>query len=170
VPKESLVWTVVLRNGLLLIVPAMVITFALWPRLPAAYGGDAFNRGVPGWLIAAENGLRLGAIALPLFLYFGGESRLQVAGWYMYVTGLVLYLGSYVALIYFPASAWGSSIVGFTAPAWTTLFWFVGISLVCASTWLPWTWHRAVYLVLAISFVVAHVAHACVVFLRDPLV
>lgn len=164
---ESFLWTAVLRNGVLLIMPAMVITFGLWTRLPAAYGAEAFDRGVPGWLLATENGLRLAVFALPLFLYFGRESRLQVAGWYVYVIGMLLYLGSYMAQIYLPASAWSSSILGFTAPAWSTLFWFVGIALVCENTWLSWPWHRAVYLVIATAFVGFHVAHACLVFLRD---
>lgn len=165
--EASSLWTAVLRNGLLLIVPPMVITFALWPHLPAAYGAEAFDRDVAGWLLAIENVLRLAVFALPVFLYFGRESRLQAAGWYVYVIGMLLYLGNYMAQIYLPASAWSSGVLGFTAPAWSTLFWFAGIALVCENTWLSWPWHRAMYLVVATAFVVFHVAHAFVVFLRN---
>ena len=162
--REPILGTAIVRNGLLLVAPAIVITFGLWSRLPAAYGAESFDHGVPTWLIFAENVLRIAVFAIPVFLYFGGRDVLQVRGWYLYGLGLLLYLGSYLAQIYLPGSAWSTSLLGFTAPAWTTLFWFVGIGLVCANTWLPFSWHRAVYLSVAVAFVVLHVAHASLAF------
>ena len=162
--QESILRTAVFRNGLLLILPAMAITFGLWSQLPDAYAAESFNSGVPTWLLLAENVLRVAVFGIPAFLYFGARDVLQARGWYVYGLGMLIYLGSYLAQIYTPGSSWSTSLLGFTAPAWTTLFWFVGIGLVCANTWLPVPWHRAVYLSVAVCFVVAHVAHASLAF------
>jgi len=156
--------TAVARNGVLLIVPAMVITFGLWSALPAQYGVEAFDRGVPAWLLNVENALRVAVFGIPVLLYFGRRSRLQVTGWYVYLVGMLAYLCSYLAQIYLPASAWSGSVIGFTAPAWTTLLWFAGIALVCERTWLALPWHRWVYLACAAAFVTAHTAHAYMAF------
>ena len=163
--EEPILGTAVSRNGLLLIIPAMVITFGLWSSLPAAYGAEAFDRGIPSRLLAVENALRLAVLGVPVILYFGRRSKLQVIGWYVYLIGMLVYLGSYLAQIYLPASAWSGSVIGFTAPAWTTLLWFAGIALVCERTWLARPWHRWVYLAFVVAFVTAHVAHASMAFL-----
>jgi len=164
VSEESLPRTAVLRNGLLLIIPVMVITFGLWSALPAPYGAEAFDRGIPSWLLSAENALRLAIFGIPVVLYFGRQSEVQVRGWYVYLVGLLAYLGSYLAQIYLPASAWSSSVIGFTAPAWTTLLWLAGIGLVCERSWLALPWHRWVYLAVVAVFVTVHVAHARMAF------
>ena len=52
---DSLPARMLLRNGALLIIPPMVITFGLWGVLPAAYGPDLFWKGIPEWLSLLEN-------------------------------------------------------------------------------------------------------------------
>lgn len=153
-------WTVVARNGALLLVPVLAITFGLWARLPAVFGNAAFDEGVPARLLAVENVLRVAVFALPLLLYFSASDTLQRLGWFLYIAGLALYLASYLAQIFAPASAWSQSVIGFTALAWTTVPWLAGIGLVCADTWLPLPWNRLIYLLCAAAFVVAHTAHA----------
>lgn len=152
--------TVVVRNGALLLVPVSAITFGLWARLPVAFGNATFDQGVPAWLLGVENVLRVAVFALPLLLYFSGTGTLRRLGWFLYTAGLALYLASYLAQIYAPASAWSQSAVGFTALAWTTAPWLAGIGLVCADTWLPRSWNRLIYLLCAAAFVVAHTSHA----------
>lgn len=153
-------WTFVARNGALLLVPVSAITFGLWARLPLAFGNVAFDEGVPVRLLGVENVLRVAVFALPLLLSFSAVDTLQRFGWFLYIAGLALYLASYLAQIYAPASAWSQSAVGFTALAWTTAPWLAGIGLVCADTWLPLPWNRIIYLLCAAAFVVAHTAHA----------
>jgi hypothetical protein len=101
---------------------------------------------------------------LPGILYFGRKESGQVLGWYLYAGGLAAYLASYLMQIMFPASGWSQSLMGFTAPAWSTLFWFAGIGLVCVRSWLPMPWHRSIYFCGAFLFWIFHVGHTGLVY------
>ena len=158
-PKHML-----LRNGALLIIPPMIITFGLWGALPAAYSPDIFWKGIPNWLGLFENIFRILAFSLPGILYFGKKEKGQPLGWYLYIGGLAVYLASYLMQIVFPDTAWSQSIIGFTAPAWSTLLWLAGIGLVCMWSWLPIPWHRAIYLSSAAIFLIFHIGHAGLVY------
>jgi hypothetical protein len=153
-----------LRNGALLIVPPMIITFGLWGALPTAYGSDIFWKDIPGWLGLGENIFRILVFGLPGILFFGKNLTGQLLGWYLYVGGLVVYLASYLMQIVYPDSAWSQSLIGFTAPAWSTMFWLAGIGLVCARSWLPISWHRAIYLLSAAIFLMFHLGHTGLVY------
>jgi hypothetical protein len=151
-------------NGALLIVPPMIITFGLWGVLPAAYGSDIFWKGIPGWLGFFENIFRILVFSLPGILYFGRNETWQPLGWYLYAGGLIAYLASYLVQIIYPNSGWSQSAVGFTAPAWSTLFWLAGIGLVCARSWLFISWHRAIYLLSAAIFLIFHIGHTGLIY------
>lgn len=154
----------ILRNGALLIVPPMIISFGLWGSLPDAFSPEIFSKDIPEWLGLFENVIRILAFSLPGILYFGNKDKGQSLGWYLYFGGLVVYLASYLALIVFPTSVWSQSAIGFTAGAWTTIFWLAGIGFVCARSWLPIPWHRAIYLWSASIFLVFHTGHALMVY------
>jgi hypothetical protein len=114
--------SIMLRNGALLIIPPMVITLGLWGALPAAYSPDIFWKDIPAWLGLLENIFRILVISLPGILYFGKIETGQPLGWYLYFGGLAVYLASHFAQIAYPGSVWSQSLIGFTAPAWSTLF------------------------------------------------
>lgn len=158
-PKHML-----LRNGALLIIPPIIITFGLWGALPAAYSPNIFWKNIPYWLGLFENIFRVLVFSLPGILYFGKREKDQSLGWYLYIGGLVVYLASYLMQIVFPGSAWSQNIIGFTAPAWSTLFWFAGIGLVCMRSWLPIPWYRAIYLSNAAIFLIFHIEHTGLVY------
>jgi hypothetical protein len=161
---DSLPARILLRNGALLPIPPNIISLALWGALPAAYQPGIFNMDIPGWLVLFENILRILVFSLPVILYFGKKEKGQPLGWYLYFGGLVVYLASYLALIMFPASVWSQSLIGFTAPAWSTVFWFAGCGLVCVRSWLPINWHRAIYFLIASIFLIFHIVHAGLVY------
>lgn len=148
------------KNGALLIIPPMVITFGLWGVLPAAYSPENFWKGIPGWLALLENIFRILVFSIPAILCFGKKEISQSLGWYLYGGGLAIYITSYLLQIFFPSSEWSQSFIGFTAPAWSTLFWFTGISLVCDRSWLPIPWFRAIYFCCALFFLLFHIGHA----------
>jgi hypothetical protein len=154
----------ILRNGALLIVPPMMISFGLWGALPAAYSPDIFWKDIPVWLGLFENIFRVLVFGLPVILYFGNKEPGQSLGWKLYWVGLIVYLASYLAQIFYPASAWSQSMISFTAPAWSTIFWFTGIGFVCVRSWLPIPWHRAIYFLSAAIFWVLHTGHAWFVY------
>ncbi len=161
---DSLAARKLFRNGALLIIPPTIVTFGLGGVLPAAYRPDIFWKDIPGWLSLLENIFRTLVFSLPGILYFGKKEPGQSLGWYLYIGGLAVYLASYLAQIVFPASGWSQSAIGFTAPAWSTLFWFAGIGLVCARSWLPIPWHRAIYLLSAAIFLIFHMGHTGLVY------
>ena len=90
----------------------------------------------------------------------------QPLGWFLYFGGLAVYLVSYCLQIWFPASGWSQSLLGFTAPAWSTLFWLTGIGLVCKQSWLPLNWHRVIYLGIAFLFLTFHIGHTSLVYFK----
>lgn len=156
---DSLPARLILRNGGLLIIPPMIISFGLWGALPVAYGPDLFWKDIPKWLGLLENIFRIVVFSLPGILYFGKRESGQLLGWSLYIGGLAVYLASYLAQVFFPASVWSQSSIGFTAPAWSTLFWFAGIGLVCTRSWLPIPWHRAIYFLGVAIFLIFHIGH-----------
>jgi hypothetical protein len=162
--EPSLLVRAFFRNGAILIIPPMIITFGLWSFLPAAYGPELFWKDIPHWLGLLENCFRILVFALPGFLYFGKRELGQPLGWYLYVGGLVIYLISYLIQVFFPLGAFSQSLVGFTAPAWSTLAFFVGIGLVCKHSWLPIPWYRTTYLVIVVLFLIFHVWHSGLVY------
>jgi len=164
--RDSLPARILLRNGALLTIPPMLISFGLGGALPAAYGPDLFWKDIPKWLGLFENTFRVLVLSLPGILYFGKKETGQPLGWSLYLGGLLVYLASYLAQIVYPDSAWSQSVIGFTAPAWSTLLWFAGIGLVCARSWLAIPWHRATYLSSASIFLVFHVGHTGLVYFK----
>lgn len=129
---------------------------------PGAYGPEAFNRGIPGWILLVENFFRSIVFVAPAFLSFDFKEK---KGWIAYGAGLALYLASYLIHIVLPASFAGGSLLFFTASAWSTALWFAGIALVCRKTWLPFAWKRRHYFAVAALFLFFHVLHAGLTFL-----
>jgi hypothetical protein len=161
---DSLWARILLRNGAWLIVPPMVITFGLWGALPIAYSPTLFWKDIPGWLSLLENVFRILVFVLPGILYFGKKETGQTLGWYFYTVGIAVYLASYLLQIVLPESGWSQSVLGFTAPAWSTLFWLTGIGLVCLRSWLLLPWHRAIYLGNVFLFLIFHISHTYLVY------
>lgn len=164
--KDSLLTKLILRNGAILIIPPMLISFGLWPMLPSAFGFEVFWKDIPKWLALSENISRIIVFAVPAFLFFGINEPIQKRGWILYASGIILYFLSYLLQICLPDSFWSKSIIGFTAPAWSTIFWFAGIGLVCSRSWLPIPWSRLVYIAFALLFLVFHIGHTVIVFSR----
>jgi len=164
VSEPSLTSQIFLRNGALLIIPPLVITFSLWGALPDVFSHEQFWKGIPKWLGFLENTGRIFVFGLPGILYFGKKEVGQIFGWYLYIAGLVIYLASYLLQVFSPFSDWSQSLIGFTAPAWSTSFWFVGIGLVCKHSWLPIPWYRGIYYCTAFLFLLFHIGHTGLVY------
>ncbi len=94
------------------------------------------------------------------------SSKRQKLGLSIYFAGMLVYLSSWILMVYFPDSTWGRSAIGSTAPAWTTLFWLVGIGLVGDQVFLNLPYRPWVYLLASLLFVIFHTAHATLVYLR----
>jgi hypothetical protein len=94
------------------------------------------------------------------------SGRLPILGVGLYGVGLAVYGASWLALVWWPNSAWSQGVLGFTAPAYTAIFWLLGIAFVGRQLYLniPYRWW--VYVILSTLFTGVHVAHAVLVFNR----
>ncbi len=157
------IFDIVLRNGLLLIAPAILISLVLWPYLPKVFSQQAFDEGIPVSLLTCENLLRMIVFFCPVLLISNLTNK---AGWIVYGTGIILYILSYLIQIYLSNTGFGQSVIAFTAPAWTTIIWFTGIGILCSQSYLPVKKLNYAYIALSVLFTVIHTSHAVLVFLR----
>ena len=147
--------------------PPLVLSLLLWSSLPPAYSPDVFWKDVPQWIGVPENVLRVLVFVIPALFPMGARTSRQHRGWLLYAIGLAAYAASYLVQIAAPNSAWSTSLVGFAAPAWTTLLWFGGIALIAGPAFFPKrlkAWH---YGVMVCLFGVFHVLHTGVVASRS---
>lgn len=140
-----------LRNRFWLVLPVLALNASLAPHLPQTYAPEAFSAGIPAGLAAAENALRLLVCAVPLLMPLAPCRPALL----LYGCGLGAYAGAWLAVMAAPGSTWSASLIGFTAPAWTSLFWLAGIGwgsrLRFVPRYRPW-----MYWVAAVSFTAVH--------------
>jgi hypothetical protein len=158
------------HSAFLLLLPVLVFNLVFARHLPPAFQSDVFWKDVP-WLISVpENGLRIAVLVLlPLLMQLDrAPSRRRLAGQVLYAFGLVVYCSSWVALIAAPESAWSTSTIGFLAPAWTTVFWFVGLGLWSSETLVLRSvpFRRWIFFAGVAGFLTAHCGHAALIALR----
>lgn len=154
-----------LNRAIWLWLPPLAISFGLWPHLGPAYQPGVFQADIPVLLATAETILRVLVIGLAAFMPLrSAPSKGAIA---LYGVGLVAYLASQVAATY-PASAWAESGIGFTAPAWTTLAWMLGIVMLIGQTAgsAIRRWPIVLYVTSTVAFWALHVGHAILVYVR----
>ncbi len=155
-----------LLNCFLLLIPILLWNIVLFDYLPKPYGADVFWNDIPNWIRYGENILRIFVFGVPLIMTLSIKSRNQKIGLLVYLFGILTYFLSWVAVIIYSDSAWSNSIYGFTAPAYTTIIWFLGIGLIGEKSLFRIPKLFNIYLSLSVLFVILHTIHACVVFQR----
>jgi len=102
-----------------------------------------------------ETALRVVVVGTPLLMPLSLRTAGARTALVIYVGGLAGYIAAWIAVIWAPASTWSTSVVGFTAPAWTSILFLAGIgwgsSVRCLRGYRPW-----MYLAVAALFTVAH--------------
>jgi hypothetical protein len=157
-----------LLNCFLLILPVLGLNVLWAGRLPPPWQFGNFWRDIPPAIAYGERMASLAVNVLPVFMPLRLSSKRQRRGFALYLFGALAYLLAWVAMVYFPASAWSTSLIGSTATAWTSLLWLVGIGLIGDSLYLPIPYHPWVYVSLAVIFAAFHTLHAVIVYLRPP--
>ena len=106
-------------------------------------------------------------MVLPLLIRFRISTPVQRLSLALYLAGLVVYFGSWAALIFLPRSQWNTSVVGFMAPAYTPILWLAGIALVGDEfRWPKASLQPWMYGSLAAVFLVLHNLHIGLVYSR----
>src|SRR5690606_20399486 len=119
------------KQGIILVVPIIIWNIMFYSKLPDNYQEGKGWEQFPAEFDYAEMGLRVLTFAALLFMNFGIKEKLQRIGLYLYVSGVIFYFTSWSIQIYAPESEWAVSSLGFSAPAWTSLIWLLGIGMMC---------------------------------------
>jgi hypothetical protein len=155
-----------LFNCLWLLVPVMLFDGLLTARLPAQYQMDVFWKDIPAFIATGENLFRIIVFILPLLMPLSITTRPQKIGLWVYLLGTLVYFLSWAAQILWPHSAWSLSLPGALAPAYTALFWLVGIGLIGSRLYFKSPYRPWMYITLSGVFIAFHLAHSWLIFGR----
>lgn len=153
-----------LLNCFLLTLPVMAWNLLFADVLPQAYQPAVFGNGIPPVITYGENISRFLIFLLTFLMPLKLTGKTQKAGLILYSCGLMLYVASWLALMYFPASTWSNNRAGFSAPAWTPLFWLAGIGLTGNRFYFRFPYGRMVYFIVCFLFLAFHNIHTWMVY------
>lgn len=153
-----------LLNCFLLLIPIFLWNILLMDELPQGYQAEVFWKDIPEIITYSENILRIIVFALPAFMVLSLQSNTQKIGLVLYVLGLLVYFASWLIMIIEPTIDWSQSLVGFMAPAYTTLIWFIGIGLIGQKSFLKVPHLTWTYMTSSILFVIVHTTHTYLVY------
>lgn len=156
----------IMKNGIWLTLPPLLFSLSLMIIAPTALTPAEFNKGIPDILIYGETIGRIIVFAMPAFFYVGLSTKTQHQGAIVYSAGVALYCLTYATQNYFPYSAWSKSMIGFTASAYTNLFWMIGLGLMGQDFYFPkWLRYRPIFYIAPTTiFIILHVTHTVVYF------
>lgn len=152
-------------NGFLLFVPPLLM-MVFGNQLPPALLYENFSRGIPPVIEYGETFFRYAVMILAVFMPLRISTQRQKTGLAIYIVGVILYILSWMPLILFPQSVWSTSLIGFSAMAYTPLVWLIGIGLIGDSFYVSIPYKPWYYIVLSIGFVVFHMSHTVLVYTR----
>jgi hypothetical protein len=155
-----------LFNCFLLFLPILIWDAFLTDKLPVHFQSPIFLNNTPVFLKIGENILRILLFATALLMPIKEKVLIQKKGLMLYLIGLFLYFLSWILLIYFPTSDWSTSGPGFLAPAYTPLLWLIGIGAMGTRFYFGIPFHRLIFVLFSIFFVVFHCIHTYIVFVN----
>ena len=153
-------------NCFLLVIPILLWNIILVNYLPPSYSSDIFWKDIPLIVAITENILRVIVLALPALMILSLKTRVQKVGFAVYIIGILLYFMSWAIVIIYPQSGWSLSLLGFMAPAYSTLLWFVGIGLIGSKVYFKIPFLSKNYILISLLFVFFHTLHTYIVFTR----
>ncbi len=157
----------IISNGIWLTIPILLWNAIFMNRLPPQYLPEIFNKDIPPIVEYGEALLRVLVFGIPLFFSIGFSSKTQKRGLLWYLAGVAIYFLSWGPLLFFPESLWSVSFLGFLAPAYTPLFWLIGIALLGEKFYFPVRYKPAYYIAPSILFLIFHIAHVANIYLRS---
>jgi hypothetical protein len=94
------------------------------------------------------------------------STNTQKKGFALYAAGTLLYFTSWLMLIYFPNSMWSKSVFGFLAPAYTPLFWLIGIGFIGNALHFNLPYWKGLFFPVVIIFSIFHNWHTYLIYFR----
>lgn len=159
----------ILKNGIWMLIPPLIFGLCFMNLLPVVLKPELFNSGIPDVLLYTENITRILVFAMPVFFSLGISANSQKWGLVLYLAGVIFYFLSYAALIIYPESGWSTGMIGFTATAYSNIFWMTGLGLLgekfCFASRIRY--RSLYYFVPVIIFLIVHTTHAIIVYQRS---
>jgi len=155
-----------LSNCFLLTIPILLWDFIFTVSLPPSFQPEIFWDNIPSFIAYGENISRMMMFILMLLMPLKLSTRMQKRGFAIYGIGILVYFASWLSLIYLPNSTWSSSLLGFLAPAYTPLFWLVGIGLIGDCFYFNLPYRKWIFFLAVGAFLIFHNWHTYLIFLR----
>ena len=157
-----------LYNGVFLLLITMLWNIIFYEYMPETYSLENFRMNIPAIVLAGENVFRILTFGFTILLMLGLKDRTQKAGLILYVGGVILYFASWAAQMFLPDTIWSRSLLGYTAPAYTSIIWLLGIGFLGKELVLrKIPYNRIVFITLSFVFVVFHTAHAVIAYINQ---
>jgi hypothetical protein len=153
-------------NCFLLAVPILLWNLIFANKLPVVFQSEIFWNNIPVFIACGENVSRIIMFIFMLLMPLQISTNLQKKGFALYVIGVFLYFASWIGLMYFPNSIWSIGVFGFLAPAYTPLFWLIGIGLIGDSFYFNLSFKRWFFIGSSIIFLLFHNTHAAIIYSR----
>jgi hypothetical protein len=158
-----------LLNCFLLLVPVLIWNFIFYKKLPELFQNEKWDS-IRKPVIITENIIRFCVFIFPLFIKLEVRTELQFSGLVIYEIGLLVYFGSWLLQIFFQNTRWSKSLIGFMAPAFTSIIWLAGIGLIGRSLTFALIYDYRYFLLLSFMFVIIHSMHAYLVYKKYHVV
>lgn len=155
-----------LMNCFLLLLPMFIWNIIFYKHLPKGYTSHTIWDNIPFWLNTTENILRIIVFALPLLMTLSLQSKTQKIGLGIYLAALLIYFSSWILQIYFGDSLWSKSLIGFMAPAYTTIFIFIGVAIIGKQSIINFPRISLTYIITSILFVSIHTYHSYLAYIN----
>lgn len=155
------------RSCGLLLIPAIAWNVAFTSTLMPAPAMSEFWRDIPAPLAFVENVLRAVVFGLPFAMPLQIAEQRERRALAVFVLGTLVYFASWVALMYWPHSAWSESVLGSLAPAWTPIVWLPALAVLGRRLFWGHGYRWWMYLLACLGFLAVHVGHAAFVELRS---
>ena len=153
-------------NCFILTIPILVWDFIFTNKLPKAYQPEIFWNNIPSFITYGENISRIVMFVFISLMPLKILSAIQKKGFTLYIAGTLAYFASWLILMYYPNNMWSKSVLGLLAPAYTPLFWLIGIGLIGNSLYFNIPYKRWLYFLVVIVFLIFHNWHTYLIYFR----
>lgn len=155
-----------LINCFLLTIPILLWNIILANKLPKSSLPEIFLNNISSFITYGENISRTIMFILIFLMPLKILTTTQKKGVALFGAGTLVYFASWLILIYFPNSMWSKSVFGLLAPAYTPLFWLIGIGLIGDSLYFNIPYRRRIYFLVVIVFLIFHNWHTYLIYFR----
>jgi hypothetical protein len=153
-------------NSFLLTIPVLLWDYIFTDKLPKAFQPEIFWKDIPSFITYGENISRLLMFIFISFMPLKIITNKQKSGLLLYVTGILLYFAAWIILMYLPNTTWSNSVLGLLAPAYTPLFWLIGIGFIGDSLFFKIPFKHWLYFLIVIIFLIFHNWHTYLIYFR----